>query len=100
MKKCIKCGKQIFGKARKYCPTCKGIVHKQQMNNNYEKNKCKWLCINGKYNKKDTGQICINDSLPFNNHMYKNQKTELIAIETEMKRLGLNQLNINLIKKK
>lgn len=99
MKFCKVCGTQIFGRRRKYCGECKSKVHKKQMNKYYESNKCKWLCINGKYNKKDTGQICT-DTLPFNDSMYKNPKTELIAIEEEMKRLGLKPIKHEINKKK
>lgn len=93
MKYCQVCGIQIsHGYQRKYCKECKSKVHKEQMNKYYEANKCKWLCINGKYNKKGTGQICSDDPLPFGDYRYGSHKTELMAIEEEMKRLGLNPI--------
>ena len=83
---CKRCGKPIYGKARKWCPNCKRENHLEQMHQNYIDNTKNWQ-FGGKYYEKQSFGKCGTGSL--GEHSTLNWNLEMKKIEKEKLNLGL-----------
>lgn len=88
MAKLCKCGKPIYGRARKYCPECKRKEHLEQMHKYYVDNTSKWQYGGSYWNNQSYGK-CGTGSL--GEHSIKDHDEELKKIEKEMINLGLRK---------
>ena len=86
---CQQCGKPIYGKARKYCETCKKEIHLNQMSDYYKKNTKEWM-FGGKYWVQQSEAKCGTGSLGEHANT-NNWKKEYTQIHKEMQNLGLRQ---------
>ena len=89
MKRCIICKKEIFGRARKYCPDCKRKEHLEQMHQNYINNTAKWQFGGEYWDNRNPQQLLGTGGL--GSHKSTNHTTEMKKIHIEMEQLGLRQ---------
>ena len=85
---CKICGCVIYGKARKYCDTCKREVHLNQMHDFYCRNTKDWQYM-GKYWSQQSFGKCGTGSL--GEHASNDHDKELKKVEKEMLNLGLKK---------
>lgn len=86
MAKLCKCGKPIYGRARKYCPECKRKEHLEQMAKYYRDNQKRWMqgglyWDQQRHNKFGTGGL--------GSHKLDDSDKEYEQIQKEFKNLGL-----------